>query len=141
MIALTLTAFAIITPGLLSKTQLQASQIAAEYQDGSVKLGELLSAVYHYETSAPLKVGIYNYGTQPVTPLYVFISTDSGQCKGSCACNWTLSPSGAIAPNIPAQLDIQSCQDSGGSPVPLAGIGTFQLFLYSNDNLGYEFTL
>ena len=141
MIALTLSAFALIAPSLVSRTQVQASDIANQYESGSLKLGELLSAVYHVEGSAPLKVGLYNYGSQTVTPEYVFVSTDSGPCVNACVCSWSLSPGSAIVPNTPVQLDIESCNTSTGSPVALATIGTYQLLLYSSDNLGYTFTL
>jgi flagellin-like protein len=141
MIALTLSAFALIAPSLVSRTQVQASDIANQYQSGSLKLGELLSAVYHVGGSAPLKVGLYNYGTQTVTPVYVFVSTDSGPCVSACVCSWSLSPGSAITPNVPVQLDVNSCTTSTGGPVALATIGTYQLLVYSKDNLGYTFTL
>lgn len=141
MIALTLTAFALIGPALVSRTQLQATDVANQYQQGTLKLGELLSAVYHDEGSSTIKVGLYNYGTQPVTPQYVFISTGSGQCKGACECTWSLSPSGPIVPNTPVQLNIGPCTDSGGSPVTMTSVTTCQLLLYSTDSLGYTFEL
>jgi hypothetical protein len=105
-----------------------------------VKLGQLMSAVYHYEGSVPFKVGLYNYGSQPITPEYVFVSTSSGLCKGSCECVWTLSPTSPIVPDQPTQLDITSCS-SNGIPVIMSTIGTYQLLVYSNANLGYKFTL
>jgi len=141
MIALTLSAFALIAPSLISRTQLQASDIANQYQNGSLNLGELLSDVYHVDGSTPLKVGLYNYGSQTVTPVYVFISTDAGPCVSACVCSWSLSPGSAIVPNTPVQLDINSCTTSAGGAVALATIGTYQLLVYSSNNLGYTFTL
>jgi len=141
MIALTLSAFALIAPSLVSRTQLQASDIANQYQNGTLNLGELLSAVYHVGGSTPLKVGLYNYGSQTVTPVYVFVSTDSGPCVSACVCSWSLSPGSAIVPNTPVQLDINSCTTSAGGAVALATIGTYQLLVYSSNNLGYTFTL
>jgi flagellin-like protein len=141
MIALTLTAFALIGPELVSRTQQQATDVANQYQQGTLKLGELLSAVYHDQGSSTFKVGLYNYGTQGVTPLYVFISTGSGQCKGACACSWSLSPSSPITPGTPVQLDVGPCTDSGGNPVTMSSITSYQLLLYSTDSLGYTFEL
>jgi len=141
MIALTLTAFALIGPALVSRTQLQATDVANQYQQGTLRLGELLSAVYHDGNATTLKVGLYNYGTQSVTPLYVFISTGSGQCEGACECSWSLLPSSALVPNTPAQLNIGPCSDSGGNPVTMGSITSYQLLLYSTDSLGYTFEL
>jgi flagellin-like protein len=141
MIALTLTAFALIGPSLVSRTQLQANDVANLYQQGSLKLGQLLSAVYHSEGPAAFKVGLYNYGTQAVSPLYVFISTGSGQCKGACACTWSLAPKAPIVPNTPVQLDIGPCTDGLGHPVTMSSITSYQVLLYSTDSLGYKFEL
>ena len=141
MIGLTLTAFALIAPRLIARTQLQASEVAQLYQAGSVKLGQLLSVVYHYEGSVPFKIGLYNYGSQPITLLYVFLSTSAGQCKEACQCTWSLAPAAPIVPNSPVQLNVIACTDRTGSPVVLTSISTYQLFLYSTGNLGYAFTL
>ncbi len=151
MIALTIGAFALFAPGLLTKTQIQAQQVQNEFQNGQVKLGQLVSVVYHYETAVPLQVGLYDYGTQAVAPLYVFVSTgnSSSACFHSCQCGWamqnslTMTPVTTISPNTPTRLSILSCTASG---VPLTnpqlvGLGTYQLFIYSTNNLGYAFTL
>ncbi len=145
MIVLTMVGFAVIAPGLVSRTQAQASTVMQEYQDGSIKLGQMLSVVYHSEEASTWEVGVYDYGTQSIPVLYAFVSTPSGPCEDGCQCPWSLTPAGStISPQTPVQIDLSvaSCKTAAGTPVPtLSPYPSYQLFVYSTDGVGYSFSL
>ena len=152
MIGLTLAGFALIAPSLIGRTQQQAADVAQQYQNGAVQLGQLLTVIYHCpeEPHCPQgnlsKVGLYDYGNQKITPLYVFVSTTGSPCGTACLCpGWDLRESGGlvteITPGVPVVLEIPYCLDNNSSQVYLNSIGAYQLFIYSTYNLGYTFAL
>lgn len=74
---ITMGAFSVYASYALNQTSNEAQSVVQSLRKGTLKQGQLLSVVYHWEevqgTSTQVKISLYNYGYADVNVKYVFI--------------------------------------------------------------------
>lgn len=74
---ITMGAFSVYASYALNQTSSEAQSVVQSLRKGTLKQGQLLSVVYHWEkvqgTSTQVKICLYNYGYADVDVKYVFI--------------------------------------------------------------------
>jgi hypothetical protein len=74
---ITMGAFSVYASYALNQTSNEAQSVVQSLRKGTLKQGQLLSVVYHWEkvqgTSTQVKISLYNYGYADVSVKYVFI--------------------------------------------------------------------
>jgi hypothetical protein len=149
LLSITVAAFALIASGIFTATQNQQASIVQAYREGQIKSGQLVSLVYHWESTSgdTARVGLYNFGYYNVTISLVFVN-------GTRQDNWVLTdPSGnpihcggssSSTPNeclSPGKVDVLTISGLSGSAQSAVKSGNYELFLYSSDNLAYVWQL
>ena len=146
LLFITVGAFAVIASGIFTSTQNQQTSIIQAYSEGEIKSGQLVSLIYHWESSGgdTVKVGLYNFGYYNVTIEMVFVNgtQESSWVLTSAASgnpvHCTSSSNGYDECIAPRQLDVLTVSGLGGSAVKSAN---YELFIYSTDNLAYVWEL
>lgn len=74
---ITMGAFSVYASYALQQTSNEAQSVVQSLRKGTLKQGQLLSVVYHWEkvqgTSTQVKISLYDYGYSDVNVKYVFI--------------------------------------------------------------------
>jgi len=74
---ITMGAFSVYATYALNQTNNEAQSVVQSLRKGTLKQGQLLSVVFHWEkvegTSTKVKISFYNYGYADVAAKYVFI--------------------------------------------------------------------
>ncbi|MGC9069125.1 MAG: hypothetical protein ACP5IZ_09160 [Thermoprotei archaeon] len=116
-----------------------ATSIMEMYQRGQVRQGELLSFVGHEEsisgTTTVISVWVYNYGSQPVKILYLFI--DNKTQNSFSLYDDSGNPVDSIKPGTMTKIVVNV-------PYIVNGVqqGTFyNFFIYTTDDLAYAWRI
>ena len=119
--------------------RMTASSIMELYQRGQLRQGQLLSFVAHSErivgSSTVISVWVYNYGSQPIKILYLFIDNKTQN-------NFTLyddsgSPVDSIKPGMMTEIVVNV-------PYVVSGVqqgASYNFFIYTTDDLAYAWTI
>jgi flagellin-like protein len=140
LLAIVIAAFGFVVSTFYARTQEQTANIMEEYEKGTMRQGELLTLIYHWEqvnaNQTVIRVGLFNAGFYNVSVQDVFIS-------GQQSSDWELAdadgnPMSAIAPQQLAILTVTVPYS-----VPGAGPGGsgYEVFLYGTDKLAYVWEL
>lgn len=150
LLFITVGAFAVIASDIFTSTQNQQTSIIQAYREGEIKSGQLVSLIYHWESSDgdTVKVGLYNFGYYNVTIEMVFVN-------GTQESSWALTSAASGNPVrctsssnngydecvAPKEIDVLTVSRLGGSAQGAVKSGNYELFIYSMDNLAYVWEL
>jgi len=136
MLVVLLVAFSFVYVYYSSTAQTQSQSVIQQYQSGEIKAGQLVSLIYHWESSDgdTVKVGLYNFGFYNVTLGQVFVNgtqfswtlTDTKGNPVQCTC---------VAPGV---MDVLTVTGISGNAVKN---GNYELFVYATDNQAYVWEL
>ena len=139
-LVIVLALFSIVYAYYSSTVQNQTINVIQEYRSGAIKEGQLVSLVYHWESSnsSTIKVGLYDYGFYNITLDWVFINgtqqfvfslTDANGNSEQCNCL------------IPGNVEVLTVSGVSGNAQDAVQNGNYELFLYATDNLAYVWEL
>ena len=140
MLVVLLVAFSVVYVYYSSTSQSQSQSVIQQYESGEIKAGQLVSLIYHWESSEGdlVKVGLYNFGFYNVTLGQVFVNgtqqsswtlTDTNGNPVQCSCDAT---------GVMAVLTITGIS---GNAQDAVSNGNYELFVYATDNLAYVWEL
>jgi len=140
MLVVLLVAFSVVYVYYSSTAQSQSQSVIQQYGSGEIKAGQLVSLIYHWESSEgdTVKIGLYNFGFYNVTLGQVFVN-------GTQQSSWTLTGTNGnpvqctcVATGVMAVLTITGIS---GNAQDAVSNGNYELFVYATDNLAYVWEL
>ena len=140
MLAVLLIAFSFVYVYYSSTAQSQSQSLIQQYQSGEIKAGQLVSLIYHWESSGgdTVKVGLYDFGFYNVTLGQVFVN-------GTQQSSWTLTDTNGNPVKCtcvaPGAMDVLTITSISGNAQNAVKNGNYELFVYATGNVAYVWEL
>jgi len=140
MLVILLVAFSFVYVYYSSTAQSQSQSVIQQYESGEIKAGQLVSLIYHWESSTggTVMIGLYNFGFYNVTLGQVFVN-------GTQQSSWTLANTNGVTVHCtcvsPDVMDVLTITGISGKAQTAVHNGNYELFVYATDNQAYVWEL
>lgn len=136
---ITMGAFSVYASYALNQTSNEAQSVVQSLRKGTLKQGQLLSVVYHWENvqgaSTQVKISLYNYGYADVNVKYVFIDGVSQSSSNLFALDGKQVSSVKVGSVTNLVVDVPYAVN------PIVSGQSYEAVLVTDDNLVYSWGL